>query len=292
MKFLITGASGFIGKLLTSHLAGQEYQVIAVTRNAAAKFPAAVTHVTGDISKSPQVLEPYLTSDVFVIHAAAHTHLIPNSKEADYQAGNIDTTRHLLTAMKTGGNAGMLFLSTVSVYGDVTSDVLTVDAAPSNPNGYGLAKLAAENLILERADDVSSTIIRLPGVVGPGNFNPWIGRVAEKALRNEPIDIYNGQSLFNNITDTVEIADLAVHLSQKPDKGTGEIYNLAAGEPIKISAVIDELLECLGAKSPVRDTSTGQSSFYIDVDPLQKQLGFRPRSVREIVRNFGKNCRL
>ena len=60
--------------------------------------------------------------------------------------------------------------------------------------------------------------IRLPGVISYFNTDkrrPWINSVIYKLRYNKKIDIYNPNSLFNNVIDTIEIFKFIDFISKK-----------------------------------------------------------------------------
>ena len=290
MKFLITGAGGFIGWNLASALADDGHAVVAITRQRDVEFPRGVSGVTADISKSSEALAEFLGDEVYVIHAAGHTHLIKNSTDEDFNLGNITTTENVMSAISRQGASGLLYFSTLSVYGQISDPILTVQTLPDRPESYGRSKLAAEKLVEIAKVAVPRTIVRLPGVLGPDNYWPWLGRITGQAKRGEVIQIYNGSAFFNNVTDIRDLSRLAVHLASG-DVGIGQrVVNLAARDPLTIRDVVDEILEGLGAKLQVIEQPAQASSFSIDITPLQEQLKFDPRTTRDMVRDYIKDC--
>lgn len=291
MKTIVTGAGGFIGRSLIGYLLGSGDDVYAVTRRDKSKLNItgldARFVITTDLSSTAGDVEKLIDTDTFVVHAAGHTHLYANSSIADYISGNLDTTRNLLAAIANKGALGLLYLSTVSVYGDVDTPILSERTPFGNPNVYGLTKRLAELLIAEARLECPNICVRLPGVVGQGNFSPWLGCVAQSAIQGEDITIYNGSAVFNNIVDIPELARLVHHIGTELPGAGFDVVNIAASKPVEIRKVVDELLSSLGAKSRIIEKAAERSSYQIDTHRLNRHLNFKSRSTIEMVSQFG-----
>ena len=220
-----------------------------------------------------------------IIHAAAHTHLIPNSVMADYVSANVEGTEHLAAYARRTHVRYVVHLSTLSAYGDLPGGLLTEDTPFLRPAAYGATKYLCELILGENVAHFGSLNIRLPGVVAAGYFTPWIGRVVQKALKDEPITIYNPNGLFNNIVHVAELARFIGHvLAQSPK--TTETVNLGAGEPLPIREIVQTILKEARSRSSITEEVSEKDSFYIDIDKVRHVFGFEPLPTRAIVTHY------
>ena len=108
-----------------------------------------------------------------VIHLAAIVHS-PKAEASLYYEINRDLTTAFAKKAKQDGVKHFIFISTLSVYGNRSSDVIDQTTVPKPNNHYGISKLEAENNILKLQDEnFIVSIIRPPLVYGPhcpGNF--------------------------------------------------------------------------------------------------------------------------
>lgn len=137
----ITGASGFVGSLLTERFAGAGWRVISLTRTAAAQSDTAAPFKLGDD----------LAPDVFrsrgvraLVHCAYDFR--PRSWSAINRT-NVEGSRKLFAAAHGGGVERIVAISTISAF-------------PGCRSAYGRAKLNVEAAVTE----VGGHIVR-PGLV-------------------------------------------------------------------------------------------------------------------------------
>jgi nucleoside-diphosphate-sugar epimerase len=102
--YFLTGASGFLGKILCTVLTSGGCKV---------------TKFAGDIT-APINLDQYLNIDV-IIHAAGKAHFIPKTEQQKklFYDVNFEGTKNLCNALETLSvkPKSFIFISTVAVYG-------------------------------------------------------------------------------------------------------------------------------------------------------------------------------
>ena len=163
-RILITGANGSLGRRLIARLAAQGTPVRAVVRSERA---AAALR---DLPEKPEtaVLE---YADAAALEAAARgceaaVHLVGIIKESatsSYAAAHEATTDALLRAAAGSGLARIVYLSIPGAH-------------PEARNACLASKGRAEHALLDSA--ISSVVLRVPMVLGPGDF-------AARALRGQ-----------------------------------------------------------------------------------------------------------
>ncbi|MFG2460368.1 D-erythronate dehydrogenase [Streptomyces sp. NPDC048523] len=192
MRIVVTGASGFLGRLLVGALArtgtfGGEpiSRLVLVDRVARPgtaqddEVPVQVVH--GEL---PEHLDAVFAEPVDVLfHLAA---AVSAECEADFDLGmraNVDVTRALLEAARAQSGSGgpvtrMLFASSVAVYGFHPAlplpPAVSETTVPVPRSSYGTQKLMCEQLIADctRRGFVDGRVVRLMTVaVRPGRPN-------------------------------------------------------------------------------------------------------------------------
>ena len=283
MKILITGIAGTIGSGVSKCLLQQGHEVIGLYRKnkpeiaISDKFKLIQVDLSSTVPTLPQV--------DLVIHGAAHTHLILDSAADDYIAGNITSQRNILEAAKKSKLKSFIQLSTLSSYGEIKTPILTEETPLNSPALYGATKYVSELMCVEASKDISVVALRLPGVVGEGYFTPWIGQVLQKAVKNEPITIYNAEKPFNNIVDFEELARLCVHIGNAASPGYN-LFNVGGSEPQKLIDVISDICAAVNSKSKVELKESGKASFSISIAKLEERLKFIPETTKRLVRRF------
>ena len=212
--YLITGASGFLGKEL--------YRVLSVDGRADTLSRSAGSGIQCDLSLATPLIEAKY--DV-VVHNAGKAHVVPKTaKEAeDFFRVNYHGTLNLLKGIEQSGNLPKAFLliSTVAVYGLEQGDLLDEETPLNASSPYGLSKKMAEEAVLKWGEEhrVTIGILRLPLVAGehpPGNLNKML-----KAQRAGYYFQIDGGKARKSMVAAVDVAEVIPKLAV-----TGGIFNL------------------------------------------------------------------
>ena len=163
MNILITGARGFMGKNLRSALTG--------------RYGDAHRLMLLDMPHTEEELLAAAAEADFVFHLAGVNR---PTDPADFQKGNADFTRQLLTLLKERGNRPPVLLSS------------SIQAALENP--YGQSKLSAEQAVADYGRETGSAVYlyRLPNVFGKWsrpNYNSAVATFCHNVARGLPITV-------------------------------------------------------------------------------------------------------
>ncbi len=202
LRVLVTGAGGFVGRVLVKRLldqglAGQALQQLVVADLGLDGLPddPRLQRVVGSIAE-PGVLERALAEPV---QAVFHLASLPGgAAEAQPDLGrriNLDATAHLLGLLRDQATRPrFVFTSTVAVYGHPLPAVVDEQTPPRPALSYGAHKLAAEVLMADAARRgwVDACSLRLPGVVarpgdGAGLISAFMSQLFWKLAAGEPI---------------------------------------------------------------------------------------------------------
>lgn len=179
MRIMITGASGTIGRFLTSRLAADGHRMIALGRRPADGIASDFSRY--DLSDP----SPRLPAADALIHCALH------HEPGKFRGGegqdpdlfrklNVEGTAALFQAAKTAGCHKAVFLSSRAVYGDARRGETLFEADEPAPDSlYGQVKLDGEQALESLSDPrFSGIVLRVTGVYGvpPGtNEHKWSG---------------------------------------------------------------------------------------------------------------------
>jgi UDP-glucose 4-epimerase len=240
----ITGASGFLGRVLISRLISEGIAVRAVTRAATLTVPGVST-IQADIRDSAQLARAFHGVDA-VFHLAAHVHDVhSNDDTALQQAITLGGTIATLSAAEQEGVKHVILASSLSVFGPVGS--ITVDEEhPLNPETpYGRAKLQAERALVDFTDRTGAfgASIRpamMYGVPCPGNLQRMIRAVKAGWFPSLPE--------FGNRRSMVAVADVgsAMVLAWRAKVHGGRAYNITDGVGYSTRQVHDLIRKALG----------------------------------------------
>ncbi|MCW4463034.1 NAD(P)H-binding protein [Sphingomonas sp. BT-65] len=146
----LTGATGFVGKATVDHALARGMHVRALTRR---EQPAreGVTWIAGDLDHEEALARLASGADA-VIHIAG----VVNAPTLEgFVRGNVDGTRHMAAAAASMGVRRFVHVSSMA-------------AREPRLSQYGHSKERAEEAV--RNSDLDWTMIRPPGVYGPGDL--------------------------------------------------------------------------------------------------------------------------
>ena len=204
MDILITGGSGFLGKKLAAKLlergrisiAGGEtariHRIHLFDLVAPEGLPDddRLVSTTGDITDAGMVRQLVTPAIGAVFHLAA---IVSADAEENFDLGmgvNFDGTRNVLEACRHQGHQpGLVFASSVAVYGGDLPEVGNDSLMLTPTTSYGAQKAMAELLVndYDRKGFIEGRAIRLPTiVVRPGKPNKAASTFASSIIR-EPL---------------------------------------------------------------------------------------------------------
>lgn len=168
MNIFITGATGFLGKNLLSHLlpvVKPEDRIFLTMRKEFLYEDGRITPLICDLSDIPRFKEEILSCE-YVYHLAANA---TYGSDFDYDKVNYEPTVQIVDMLKDSTRLkNFIFTSTIGAVdrekGDRCEAPLTVKSIPSPISLYGKSKLKAEEYI--RKSGVPYTIIRPTWVYG------------------------------------------------------------------------------------------------------------------------------
>ncbi|KAA5543635.1 NAD-dependent epimerase/dehydratase family protein [Roseiconus nitratireducens] len=168
-RIFLTGATGFVGRHLASHLAGLDCEVVCLVRDrkrATHLYRSGFELIEGDLQKRATYEDALRDCDV-VFHVAGLTHALRARQLFEV---NCDATERLARAcMRMTLLRRFVFVSSLAAVGPASRVGQPVDeeTVPAPVSDYGRSKLAGENSLREFAKDLPTTIVR-PGIVfGP-----------------------------------------------------------------------------------------------------------------------------
>jgi len=298
MKILVTGASGFIGRLLCTRLvsAGWRVRGTLLEGESAASLAEGVEPVVVEPLGPTTSWEQPLQGIEMVIHLAARVHVMADQASdplAEYRLVNTEGTTRLAREAAKAGVKRLLFISSIKVNGE-ESPLPYTETSPAGPTDpYGVSKWEAEQSLrrTEAETGLQVVILRPTLVYGPGvraNFLAML-RVVHRGLPLPLASIRNRRSLLytGNLVDA--LAACAAHpaasgrtflLSDGEDVSTPELIRRTASAlkvPARLLPFPPALMRLAGVvarKSAAVDRLTG--SLTVDSSCIRRELGWKP----------------
>lgn len=190
MRFVVTGATGFVGGAVAAHLTALGHEVRALVRprhEPTALRTRGLVPVAGDLLDEAS-LAPALEGVDGLFHVAALYSFASRDAQLLYRT-NVDGTASLLKAARAAGVRRVVYTSSSGVLHAPPSGRLadeTFDAEPAGlPDHYHRSKLLGERAALAANDSSMAVVVVNPTApVGPGDVKPTpTGRIVLEFLR-------------------------------------------------------------------------------------------------------------
>lgn len=238
-KLLFTGGTGFLGRNIKPIL-DKSYSVTTIGISDVNMIKA---NFVTDIPNLPERYE-------IVLHAAGKAHVLPKTeaeRKAFYDV-NLTGTIHLCEALeKTGVPKSLIFISTLSVYGDEPGNMDTEICRPLvGDSPYSDSKIKAEAYLTEwcKKNNVILGILRpslLAGKGAPGNLGAMIHGIKTGAY----LSIAGGKAK-KSVLMVDDIAHLVPLVAEK-----GGVYNVCDDHNPSFGELEATIAKQLGKRKPI-----------------------------------------
>lgn len=249
MRVLVSGATGFVGRALCSHLLLQGYRVRAAVRQRRQHEIDDVEQVLiGDIGPTTQWGKVIADVDV-IVHLGARVHVMHESAAdplAEFRAINVVGTERLAVQAAIAGVKRLIYVSTIKVNGDETlGKPFTVIDSPQPRDAYATSKWEAEQALQRVAAQtgLEVVIVRPPLIYGPGvkgNFLSLLHFV-EKGWLLPTGGCDNRRSLIG-LGNFVDFLTLCI----RHPAAAGQIFLVSDGEDLSMPELIHRLASAMG----------------------------------------------
>ncbi|MEW5562709.1 NAD-dependent epimerase [Enterobacter asburiae] len=324
MKYLVTGAAGFIGFHVSERLLQAGHQVVGID-NLNDYYDVSLKQARLDLLQKPgfsfhkmdladrDAMATLFADEKFdrVIHLAAQAG-VRYSLENPHAYADSNLTGHLnvLEGCRHNKIQHLLYASSSSVYGLNRKMPFSTDDSVDHPVSlYAATKKANELMSHTYAHlyGLPTTGLRFFTVYGPwGRPDMALFKFTKAMLENKPIDVYNYGKMKRDFTYIDDIAEAIVRLqdvipqadtdwtvetgSPATSSAPYRVYNIGNSSPVELMDYITALEEALGIEAdknmmPIQPGDVLETS--ADTQPLQAVTGFKPEtSVKEGVKNF------
>jgi nucleoside-diphosphate-sugar epimerase len=249
---LVTGASGFVGRVLVRRLVADGRPVRAAVRSGTAPLlPGVERAVVGDIGPDTD-WSTALTGATAIVHLAARVHVLREQSAdplAAFRTVNASGTRTLAVAARAAGVRRLVYVSTIGVHGVKTNGRAFDESSPFAPESlYAQSKLEGEQVLQEAlaGSRTEWVVLRPPLVYGadaPGNFGRLV-RLVERGMPLPLRSVHNRRSLIY----VGNLADAIVRCIDHP-AAAGETFVVSDGEDISTADLVRRAAHAAGVRA-------------------------------------------
>jgi UDP-glucuronate 4-epimerase len=283
MRYVVTGAAGFIGSHLAEALRERGHEVVPVDcftdyydRTLKEENAAGLDVLRLDLAEEDLGLDG--VDGVF--HLAGQPGMRSFGDVFDvYVRRNLVASRRVFERAAEAG-VRVVFASSSSVYGDAERYPTPEEATPRPLSPYGITKAGCEQLAYAHAKSfgLDAVILRYFTFYGPRQRPDMaFARIVDALARGSSFELY-GDGLqsrsFTYVLDGVEATIAAME-----NAAAGTVLNVGGGREVTMRDVIETLEDISGASLDVveRPAAAGDMRRTApDVTRIERELGWRP----------------
>ncbi|WP_312315214.1 NAD-dependent epimerase [Atlantibacter sp.] len=325
MKFLVTGAAGFIGFHVSERLLEAGYQVIGIdnlndyydVNLKLARLELLKKHTRFRFDKidlaDREAIAALFTREKFqrVIHLGAQAGVRYSLENPlAYADSNLIGHLNVLEGCRHNNVEHLLYASSSSVYGLNRKMPFSTDDSVDHPVSLYAATKKANELMSHTYSHLyglPTTGLRFFTVYGPwGRPDMALFKFTRAIIEGKPIDVYNHGQMRRDFTYIDDIAEAIVRLQAviptpnsewTVEQGTPatssapyNVYNIGNSAPVALMDYISALEQALG-KEAIKNMLPMQAGDVLetsaDTQALYQVIGFKPQtSVEEGVKRF------
>jgi nucleoside-diphosphate-sugar epimerase len=288
MRFVVTGAAGFIGSHLLAALEERGHDAVGWDAFTDYYDPAfKEENATGLPVERIDLVDDDL--DLTGVDGVFHLAGQPGVRSFGgvfpvYVRQNVLASQRLFEAAVAAG-VRVVLASSSSIYGDAETYPTPEDARPRPISPYGLTKLAAEHLAYAygREFDLGHVVVRYFTVYGPRQRPDMaLAKIVTCLAEGYPFELHGDGTQsrsFTYVDDAVEATILAMDRAE-----AGSVYNVGGGSEASMLEVVDALSAAAGRRvelvpAPRREGDAQRTA--ADTTRIRRDLGWEPRTSLE-----------
>ncbi|MEO3739826.1 NAD-dependent epimerase [Kosakonia oryzendophytica] len=324
MKFLVTGAAGFIGFHVCGRLLQAGHQVVGID-NLNDYYDVSLKQARLDLLQSPafsfhkidladrEAMSHLFASKKFdrVIHLAAQAGVRYSLENPHvYADSNLIGHLNVLEGCRHNNVQHLLYASSSSVYGLNRKMPFSTDDSVDHPVSLYAATKKANELMSHTYSHLyglPTTGLRFFTVYGPwGRPDMALFKFTKAMLEGKSIDVYNYGKMKRDFTYVDDIVEAIIRMQDVIPQANPEwtvesgspatssapyhVYNIGNSSPVELMDYITALEEALGIEAqknmmPIQPGDVLETS--ADTQPLYETIGFKPQTtVKEGVKKF------
>lgn len=300
MKYLVTGAAGFIGMHISQRLLGAGHEVVGLDNLNSYYDPALKAYRLAQLQPWPNfrfvkqdLADREGMADLFkreqfqrVIHLAAQAG-VRHSLEApfDYVDSNLVGMMTVLEGCRHNEVEHLVYASSSSVYGMNTKVPFSEGDNVDHPVSLYAATKKSNELMAHAYSHlykIPTTGLRFFTVYGPAgrpDMAPWL--FTEAILKGDPIKVFNHGKMQRDFTYIDDIVEGVYRIQDViPARDAPySLYNIGNNQPVELQAFIAAIEAACGKKADriLMDMQPGDvPRTYADTARLEAVVGYKP----------------
>lgn len=289
MRFLITGAAGFLGAPLANRFVEDGHSVVGLDDLSTGDpdlLSPDVHLVRGDINDRPKLWS--LLQEVDCVYHLAARVIVPESVlyPRKYNTVNVGGTVTLMEAMRDVGVRRVVFISSGTIYGNQKTQPVKESNRPNPHSPYAVSKLAAEFYVrtIGALWGIETVCLRVFNAYGPNQRLPLtnapvIPYCLRQALDNGTIVIHGSGDQTRDYVYVEDVVNAMAFASAVPDINR-LIINIGSGKETSVNELVKKVVDITGMSPEIVMNKThdaGPSHMRADLTVAKKKLEYSPK---------------
>ena len=282
-RILVTGINSPLGQAVGRRLQSEGHSVLGTVRSLkiGTQVLPADELVALDIENETTFNNITGGFDSF-IHIAS---LNEGSAESLLKATGLGMI-YLLERAKQLNIRRLVHISSMSIHGRVSSEVVDENTSVRHSVPVGAAKWAAECFIANERSSIEAVSIRSPAIAGPYANRHFLAKIFLSMVRGpSKISLSNPDHLFNNIVHENVIADFIIELLDRDSSPIFRAVPIGSTDPIPLREIIDVMAKATNYKGEINWVEPKTPPFRIDSTGAI-ELGYKPISTLETINRW------
>ncbi len=254
-KFLVTGASGFLGRALIAELQKKDTQICALIMEndpLERELPQSISVVYGDICDDASLDRFFSSADseTCVIHCAGIVSVASHPGEKIYEV-NVGGTNNVLRHCEKKDVGKLVYVSSVHAIPEKPKGTKITEEAVFSPGlvhgDYAKSKAIATKLVFEAVNrGLDASVVFPSGIIGPGDIGKGsITNMLQSFLAGKlPLAVKGGY-------DFVDVRDVAAGIVSCAEKGKAGRGYILSGQYASVRDILEAAKEALQVKRTV-----------------------------------------
>ena len=261
-QILVTGAAGFIGSHVCSHLLKAKNQVVGLDDLSGGfrdYVPAGVKFIEGSVTDAALVKELFVEHNFeYVFHLAAYaaeglSHFIKHFNYTNNLLGSVN----LINAAINHNVKCFVFTSSIAVYGKNQLPMVE-DAVPQPEDPYGIAKYAVELDLKESHEmfGLNYVIFRPHNVYGEfqnigDRYRNVIGIFMNQIMQGQAMTIFGDGKQTRAFSYIDDVAPVIAASIARP-KSYNQVFNVGADKPYSVNELASVVAKAMSTKAQIK----------------------------------------
>lgn len=195
-------------------------------------------------------------------------------------------TFYLINRAKQLNTGRLVHISSMSIYGKVTSSYVDENTCVTHALPFGAAKWAAECFIANEQSSIEAISIRSPAIAGPHANRHFLAKIFFNMIRDQAlITVSNPNHLFNNIVHEDVVAEFITTLVDRDSIKTYCAVPIGSNEPIQLHEIIEIMAKETNYKGQINWVKPESPPFRID-SAGAVNLGYKPITTLETIERW------